>query len=140
MGFFDWLKRKSTPEPAPEPKPVIPQYTHIHFNLAGTTHDTDGVSRQTLIRKIKLGKPPFEDRNAVQVGFNETSFNGEPAVQCMVNGIMIGWVPKNKINDVLFAMDQKNCKVSAFDVVGGKTVNGERLNYGIEVTVRYDNF
>lgn len=139
MGLLNWLKRKPTPEPAPAPEPEKPKFGFVHFNLAGVTHETDGASRQTLIRKIKLGKPPFEDQAAAQVGFNETSFNGEPAVECVVNGIMIGWVPKNKIADVLHAMDQPGCKVLDFEVIGGKTVNGERLNYGVEVTLRYDN-
>lgn len=139
MGLFDRFKRGSKPDAIPEQEPEKPKYVHIHFNLAGTTQDTDGVSRQTLIRKIKQQKPPFDDFKTMQIELIETDFKGETAIECRFNDIMIGWVPKNRIDEILFAMDQKGAGISAFDVVGGKTVNGERLNYGMQIVFRYDN-
>lgn len=120
--------------------PSTPKYTHITFNVAGVTFDNeDGTSRQSLIRKIKFGDPPFENSDSLDVNLHPSTFDGEPSIECRVNDYMIGYVPKSKIQEVLKAMDMPGATISAVDVVGGGTVNDAQLSYGVQIVVRYDN-
>lgn len=117
---------------------VPPRYEFVSFNVAGTTFDTDGVSRQALLRKIKFGDAPFENSDSLEVSLRPSTYEGSPCIECRVNDVLIGYVPKAKIDDVMQAIGQKGATISAFDVQGGGRVNGERINFGALVVVRYE--
>ncbi len=125
------------PKFQPTPQPEKPQYTFVRFKVAGTTFDSDGISRQTMLRKIKFLDPPFDNGDALNVHLAPVSFNGEPAIECRVNDFLIGYVPKEQIEEVRATFDKPDIQVSAFDVTGGGTVAGEKLNYGAEIVLRY---
>lgn len=118
------------------PEEVFP-YEHIAFRLVGVTFkNDDGSSRQSLLRKIKYQDPPF-DTGTVRIELTEYSYKGEPALKVEVNGYQVGDVPKNKVPEILDKWERID-RISNFEVVGGgRREDGEWMNYGAEVTVRF---
>ena len=126
-------------------RPVSPDYsaptpyTHIHIRAAGVTYrNDDGTDRQQLLRKIKFGDAPFEDNAHLDVQLQSYRYEGQPAIRVMVNGYQIGNVPKDQVAEVQQALQQPGAAITAFDVKGGGTVNGEKLSYGALIVVRYN--
>lgn len=128
---------KPQPVSQPMPQPEKPQYTFVRFKVAGTGFDSDGVSRQTMLRKIKFLDPPFDKSDSLDVRLVPVSFNGEPAIECRVNDFLIGYVPKKQVEEVRATFGKPDIRVSAFDVTGGGALEGEKLNYGAEIVLRY---
>lgn len=136
-------KPAETPAPAPT-VPTGPQYEHIHIKVAGVTFSNDdGMDRQQLLRKIKYGKAPFEDNDNLDVALKVQTFTNsddieEPAVGVYVNEYQIGFVPKDLIKDVMYALDQPTATITAIDISGGGTHNGTKYPYGCKVVIRYE--
>jgi len=112
-------------------------YTFVSFKVAGTSFETDGVSRQGELHKIKNNLPPY-GREA-DVGLKTYTYEGEPAIGCYVNDFQIGNVPKDMIKQVRHALKQRGAVVSAFEVVGGGMRGGEKMHYGARIVIRYNN-
>lgn len=127
---------------APKGKATVQQsagYQHIHIHVAGVTYrNDDGSDRQHLLRKIKFGDAPFADNDNLDVQLQSYRYKGEPAIRVLVNGSQIGNVPKEQVTEVQHALTQPGATISAFEVKGGGTVNGEKLNYGALVVLRYN--
>lgn len=131
----------ATPE-APEAKPSAPnasEYRFIEFKLKGVTFkNEDGTSRQELIRRIDEQEPPFENGGELSVDLKPVLFDGKDAIECRVNGYLVGHVPKELVPDVMDAMKAADATISGFKVIGGgEKENGEKLNYGIYMAVRF---
>ena len=123
-------KKKAQPEAAQA-------YSYVSFKVAGTSFETDGVSRQAELRKIKDGKPPYGEDG--DVALKVYTYEGEPAVGCYVNDFQIGNVPKDMVPQVREALKKPGAAVSFFEVTGGGVRNGEKLHYGARMTIRYEN-
>lgn len=142
---FIRIMRKGVPKHAadidgdePTSAPASPRYKFVTFNVAGTTFDTEGVSRQTILRKIKFGDAPFENSDSLEVALRPSTYEGSPCIECRVNDVLIGYVPKTRISEVMQALKMNGARISAFDVVGGGERDGEKMNYGAQVVVRYE--
>lgn len=119
--------------------PTIPSFQFIEFRLKGVNFtNEDGTSRQELIRKIDESEPPFENGGDLNVNLKPILFDGKDAIECRVNGYLIGFVPHELVLDVLEAIRAEDATISGFHVVGGgEKENGEKLNYGINMAVRF---
>jgi hypothetical protein len=119
-------------------EPASVTYAPITIRLSGVTQNNpDGESRQELIMKIANQEPPFESKNALDVTLVPSIQEGEQAIECRVNGYLIGLVPKKDLSKIRKAMDQKGMTVSSLNVVGDD--DNERLTHGVEIAVRYNN-
>lgn len=129
--------------PAPT-APAAPKYEHIHIHVAGVTHtNPDGTDRQQLLRKIKYGRSPFEDNNHLDVALTPQTFTAadgseEPAIGVYVNEIQIGFVPRDLISKVMYALEQPTATITALDIKGGGTHDGVKYPYGCLVVIRYE--
>lgn len=129
-------KGKRRPERKKSVQQDAPAYSFVGFNLSGVTFPNDeGIDRQELLRRIDEMLPPFENGGDLDVKLNPVKFRGEDAVECRVNGCQIGYVPKEKVADVLTAMKKPDATISGFQVVGGT----DGLNYGVSMSVRFTN-
>ena len=150
--IFAWIKMRkkekaiSPTKAVPEKTamPAEPKYEHIHIKVAGVTFaNEDGTNRQQLLRKIKYGKAPFEDNDNLDVALKAQTFTTpdgieEPAVGVYVYEYQIGFVPKDLIKDVLYALDQPTATITAIDISGGGTHDGTKYPYGCKVVIRYE--
>lgn len=126
-------KRRAAPKKQGA-QPAAPAYSFVSFHLSGVTFPNDeGIDRQELLRQIDEGLPPFENGGDLDVKLKPVKFRGEDAVECRVNGCQIGYVPKEKVADVLAAMKKPDTTISGFHVVGGS----DGLNYGVSMAVRF---
>lgn len=120
------------PAPAPSPAPVAADpIHHITFRVAGTTFENeDGTSRQNILSNLKF--VPEED---LDVTFTETTYDGAPAIEVHINGDQVGYVPKAKISTMQEALASLAWTMEDVRILGGgRTEDGERLNYGVEIT------
>lgn len=137
-------KAKPEAPKVPEVKPAtpnVPEYQFIEFKLKGVSFkNEDGTSRQELIRRIDEQEPPFENGGELDVDLKPVLFDGKDAIECRVNGYLIGHVPKELVTDVMDAMKATDATISDFKVIGGgEKENGEKLNYGIYMAVRFSS-
>ena len=139
LGFFPKKKKRAKQAapiqptaPAPAPPPV--RYQFVNFKVSGVTFDNDdGTNRQTILANIENQQPPFEDADNLNVYIRRTTFRGMLAFDVWVNGIQIGWVPKEMLEDVDEAMRHSDVQVSGFRITGGM----EGYNYGVDIALRY---
>lgn len=113
------------------------KYDFLHFTVAGVTFkNDDGRHRQTILRKMRFGDAPYD--NGYSASLEEYEFQGKPAIAVLVNGDMIGNVPREAVQSVIAFMERPGCCVTHIDVYGGgrKKGSSETLNYGAEVTLR----
>lgn len=116
-----------------------PKYAYENFRISGVTYNNDdGMSRQELLRRIKFSEPPFENGDSLDVSLKPSTFNGSPCIECRVNGILIGHVPKDKVESVAQAIEKEGACVSGFRITGGGEIHGKAINYGVEMAVRYE--
>ena len=128
----------SSPASAPSASVPVSDYTFVNFHVAGTTFKNDDQSdRQTILRHIKFQDPPYVTSGDVEVQIKEYEFRGQQAFRCLVNGYEIGNVPRDKIRTVAEAMRHEDVVVSGFHVIGGGVQDGEKLNYGCSITLKY---
>jgi hypothetical protein len=113
------------------------QLDHDFFNInvAGVTFKNGDISRQTLLRKIKFQDEPFDKE--LEVTISQYEYEGEPALSVNINNHQIGNIPKDKVKHILDKWDKVE-SISYFDVTGGGTKNGEKLNYGAELTIKFN--
>lgn len=117
----------------------MPTHAFVNFRISGVTYNNDdGTSRQELLRRIKFSEPPFENGDSLDVSLKPSTFNGSPCIECRVNGILIGHVPKDKVESVAQAIEKEGACVSGFRITGGGEIHGKAINYGVEMAVRYE--
>ena len=124
--------------PATPAQPAKQKYNYVNFRVAGVTFkNEDGSDRQTILRHIKFQDPPYiTDPDNVDIEIKHFEYQGEPAYRCVVNGYTIGNVPKAQVQEVTDAIEH-GAIVSGFNVTGGGTKDGEKLNYGCDIALRY---
>lgn len=108
------------------------KWEHIHFELSNVlAENEDGVRRQTLLRKIKERRVPFDTERVVSL--TEVDNSDKPAFIVTVNGYCIGEVPAKASASISEKWDRIDC-VSSFDPYSRSTAHD---HYGAEVTVRF---
>ena len=134
----DALKASGSSSPAPAPAADSGSVT---FRVAGTTFDnSDGTSRQEILRHMKFGDPPWaDDPEDLAVTIEEETFDGELALAVYINDYQVGYVPKTLIQKVLRArQSMATCYVSDVKITGGGTASdGRELSYGCSITLEY---
>lgn len=121
------------------PSESLPKYVYINFNVSGVTYNNeDGINRQDLLRKIKFGDEPFENSDSLVVALKPSTYKGNLCIECRVNDSMIGYVPKEMVDEVAQAIKKDGVCVSGFSIVGGGKKNGEHIHYGAQVAIRYE--
>lgn len=128
-----------------QPKPQEPADIHAQaeeakknhdyysFRVAGVTFNNGRKTRQALLRKIKYGDEPFD--NFVDWELKKYDFEGSEAVGVYANDEQVGNVPKENLS---FVLDNWDRIVSVYHTEitgGGETPEGEKLNFGCEVTL-----
>lgn len=114
------------------------QYHFVKFKVAGTTYkNDDGSDRQDILRHIKFKDAPYVTGDSMDVHIQPYEHEGKTAYKCLVNGYMIGNVPKDQVAEVSEAMQHDDTAVSGFEVTGGGIRNGEKINYGCLIALRY---
>lgn len=108
------------------------KWEHVHFELSNVlAENEDGVRRQTLLRKIKERRAPFDTERVVSL--IEVDNSDKPAFIVTVNGYCIGEVPAKAAASISEKWDRIDC-VSSFDPYSRSTAHD---HYGAEVTVRF---
>jgi len=102
------------------------------IKVAGVTFKNGRKSRQTILRQIKFRDEPFDKH--LEYKLEEYDFEGEPAIGVYVNDQMIGNVPRDKIQFLLKNADRV-ITISKLDIIGGGTVDGEKISYGARVSI-----
>lgn len=111
-------------------------YEEITFKITGVTFkNPDGHSRQAILGRLKHEKYPF-NCGSVDLEFREYEFDGEPAVGVFLAGEQVGNIAKDDLPRFLSRKDRFD-KCTMYDVVGGGRINGERINYGLRLTLRF---
>lgn len=106
------------------------EFNLISFKIAGVTHDNDdGQSRQMLLKRYKNRGIPFNDN--ISLSLQETTFNGDPAIKVVANDNVLGFVPKDRISEILDAWENIE-DIDGIDVYGGQ----EGHSFGAEVTIK----
>lgn len=125
--------------PPEESEADAPRFAYVGFRVAGVTYSNDdGTKRQVILRALFFQDPPYyiEDTQPT-VEIKRSVFNGETALPVFVNGYQIGFVPKDKIPAVLAALDH-NGWIDDYRVSGGgQTPEGERINFGCMISIKY---
>lgn len=113
------------------------RYEIFTFKIAGVTYkNADRHSRQAILRRLKFGDPPF-DSGAIELELKEYEYEGEPAVGVYLAGEQVGNIAKDDLDTLLPRMDRFVDCIS-YDVTGGGQRNGEKLNYGLKLSLRFE--
>lgn len=111
-------------------------YEDITFNIVGVTYkNPNGHSRQAMLKRLKREEYPFNGSH-VDLEFKEYEFEGEPAVGVYLAGEQVGNIAKDDLPRFLSRRDRFDSCIM-YDVVGGGTRDGERLKYGLRLTLRF---
>lgn len=105
--------------------------------MVGVTFDNeDGINRQQILRHIRFRDPPF-DNNEISVEIRPYDYHGEDAIEVLVEDQVIGNIPRGKVQEIMKDLDKYD-GITAIDIIGGgEDENGDRLNYGAEITIRF---
>ncbi len=96
------------------------------FNVAGVTFKNGRRSRQTILRAMKYGDPPYDK---VEITLKKTTFDGAPAIEVWANQEQIGFVPKDLVPDIMEAWNNE-LLVTGWDIRGGDDVS-----YGCRIKI-----
>lgn len=96
------------------------------FSVAGVTFKNGRRSRQTILRAMKYGDPPYDK---VEITLKKTTFDGKPAIEVWANQELIGFVPKDVVPDIMAAWQNE------YMVTGWEIVGGDDVSYGCRVKV-----
>lgn len=139
VGILLWREKGKTKHARKPSTSTAPTQQVISFRVKGVTFaNKDGTNRQDLLWKISAKKPPFTDVTSRNVHLEPTRWKGEDAIECRVNGYQIGHVPKELVPEMLKAVKAKEVVITGFEVMGGGYKNnGEKMNFGAEISIRY---
>ena len=111
-------------------------YKFVTYAVAGTSFDWNGKSRQKELVKIKRRTAPYDKEARVEL--RPGTYKGEETSEVWVNDFMIGHIKKKDLPQLERDADFIDT-ITAFDVVGGgRDDDGERINYGVRLTIRYN--
>ena len=131
-------KQQMAPVAKPVKAPAAAVHGSVTFRVAGVTFENDdGTSRQTILRRMKFNDEPFESWSEIDLDFARYTYNGDPAMAIEVRGETIGNVPAAEVANVTAALQRPGAHVASAEVIGGGTYDGERINYGMEITIIY---
>lgn len=103
------------------------------FRVAGVTFNNGRKTRQAILRKIKYGDEPFD--GIVSWDLKKYDFEGSTAVGIYANSEQVGNVPKDSLSFVLENWNRIKSVYHTEILGGGETEDGEKINYGCEVTL-----
>lgn len=111
------------------------QYEFLDIQVAGVTFKNDkGVTRQTLLRKIKEHSAPFD--KYIEISLNQYDYEGEIAYSVCVNDKQIGNVPKSQVQ-YLYDNIERFIEITRINVYGGyRDDNGYFKSYGANITLK----
>lgn len=114
-------------------KPTAPVYEFENHKVIGVSFkNEDGTSRQSILKKMKDKKKPFDNPDIV---LNRYLYEGKDAIGVFVNGVQIGHISKYSVKHVLDNINRTQ-GVSKFNVYGGyDKEDDEDRYYGIEITL-----
>ena len=108
------------------------KWEHVTFELADVLEENEnGVRRQTLLRKVKEKRPPFDKERVVSL--IEIEGSDEPQFSVSVNGYVVGTVPPKAAASIAEKWEGIDC-ISAFEPYGRSTAHDY---YGAQVYVRF---
>jgi hypothetical protein len=112
------------------------QFEYMEIKVAGVTFKNDkGVTRQTLLKKIKEHSAPFD--KYLEISLNQYDFEGELAYSVCVNDRQIGNVPKSQVQ-YLYDNIERFVAITGINVYGGyRDENGYFKSYGAAITVKF---
>lgn len=99
----------------------------LTFKVVGVTFkNDDGTSRQTLLRKMFLGKAPFNSDEGIDITIEESTYEGNPAFPVFAEGYQVGYISKKDVPFFVKRWKDFDSVISA-DVSDGCT-DGEEQN------------
>ena len=139
-------RQPATPstQQASQPSAVKPTASTIlrecTFRVAGVTFENDdGENRQEILRHLKFRDEPYAEPDTdLTLDLVETTFEDELAIEVHINDYQIGFVPRNKVNEVKSAMDSYAWTVDKCNIYGGSIDSTEeKHSYGCEITISW---
>lgn len=100
------------------------------FRVVGVTFSNGRQKRQTILRRLRFGDPPYGD--SPDITLEQYLFNGLPAIGVYVEGDQVGNISEHDLTWLLAHWEGYTC-VSEFDVTGG----GPNFNYGLMIRVGF---
>ena len=125
--------------PAQPSGPVVDiEHDIVTFQLDGTDLcNPDGTQRQQVLRSLRYRREPFEDWDEATLTFYATRQEGRNIVQVEADGDVIGIVPQEYADDLVYAADNDEYTIIKVTVTGGRTrPDGTRAPYGMRLSVR----
>lgn len=137
---FLGIRSKNKPAPAPEAAPAKPaadpDFEHKTIRLSGVSFkNDDGMPRQSVLRKMKFGDPPFDGETELELSRYE--YEGKPALAVLANGLQIGNIPAADVPYIIANWDRLLCFSGCHVYGGGTDDEGGRHNFGCEVVLRF---
>lgn len=124
--------RKMIEEARAKQESIRKKWDHVSFELSAVFDENeDGVRRQTLLRKIKEKRPPFDKEQVVSIA--EVDGSEPPLFFVTVNGCVVGAVPPKAAASIAEKWERIDC-ISAFEPFGRSTAHDY---YGAQVYVRF---
>lgn len=109
---------------------ITSKYKLITFKVVGVTYkNEDGQSRQRLLRRFKWKDEPFD--GDLEVRLSETSFEGQPAIEVIANDNVLGFVPRDRVPEILDVWERVE-DIDSLNVYGGQ----DGHSFGAEVTIK----
>lgn len=102
-------------------------YSEI-FRVVGVTFKNGRKSRQTILRKIRFGDPPYDN---VEFELRRHIFNNEDAVGVFANEDQVGNISRSDLPWLLDHWEEYYC-VAEYDVCGGRG-----YYYGLDIRVGF---
>lgn len=99
------------------------------YKVAGVSFKNGRRSRQTILKQIHFGDPPY--KRAPEIRVEECEYEGEPAFAVYANEEQVGYIGKENIPEVLERWERYR-GVKSFEIVGG----GE-FHYGMRICVEF---
>ena len=123
------------PGSAPSVPAAEPKFDFVQIKVSGVTFKNEnGVSRQTILRKLKFNDEPF---NAyIELELRPYEYNGSPAYGVYANNLNIGNIPADSVQFISDNWEMID-SISAINVYGGgRDESGRSISYGCKITLK----
>ena len=133
-------KFSNNPSPSAESQhaakaPIVYRET---FNIAGVTfNNTDGSSRQQLLRAFDQLEPPFPEYSDYQYELKEEEYKGSPALSIWCNGYQFGYVPSSIVPKLIEPFRKGSCDILRIDVKSFRPASEPDIIYSATAEVAY---
>ena len=129
----------AVPRPAPPSGTVVDiEHDVVTFQLEETDlPNPDGTQRQQLLRSLRYRREPFESWDEDTLSLETAYENGRSTVQVEADGDVIGTVPREYADDLVYAAENDAYSIVKVTVTGGRTgPDGTRAPYGMRLSIR----